>query len=788
MRKDSIFDIATASTVDSTIWKNKKISWDDFSSRIKNPKVTTETFKEYKNLGNTKEGRAQQGRIKDVGGYFGGYLRNGKRSPKNVLHRQLITLDIDYGHENFWNDFKTIFNYEAILHITHSHSSENPRFRLLMPMSREVTTEEYIATSRKIAGLLGIENFDNTTFDINRLMFWPSVSSDVEYICKTQRGEWLDPDEILSMYVDWKDISEWPSNNKTKENRGEKQQDPSEKKGMIGAFCRAYTIEEAIEAFIPDYEKGENDRYTYKKGSTANGVIIYDSKFSYSHHGTDPASGILCNAFDLVRLHKFGDLDNTANSTKSFKAMEEFVRKDKAVKKLIAKEILQSSRNDFRTDADDEDDEIDADWMVELETDAKGKYLTTSKNLNLIFKNDPRLSNLFAYNVFDHRRYITRSAPWREVDDYDLMKNVDYAGARNYVECVYGISNSQKIDDVMSLEFDKNSFNPVEDYLTSLEWDGIERIDELLIDYFGAADNLYTREAIRKTLVGAVARIFRPGIKFDLMLTIVGGQGEGKSFFIKKLGKQWFSDTFMTVHGKDAYEQIQGAWIIEVAELAGLRKADVEAVKHFITKQEDTYRPAYHREPETFKRQCILIGTTNKVDFLRDPTGNRRFLPISTNKYNVKKNIFTELESEVDQIWAEAVALYLNGETLYISDEVAALANQEQNEHSEMDDRTGIVKAYLDTPLPLNWDSMDVLDRRQYIEDQIIPEETFERDYVCIAEIWCECFKKNKEDMSRYNTRDINDILRSLEDWEQKNSTKRFQLYGTQKYYIRKLI
>lgn len=271
------------------------------------------------------------------------------------------------------------------------------------------------------------------------------------------------------------------------------------------------------------------------------------------------------------------------------------------------------------------------------------------------------------------------------------------------------------------------------------------------------------------------------------MLTLVGGQGEGKSYFIKQLGQDWYSDTFITVQGKEAYEQIQGAWIIEVAELAGLRKADVETIKHFITKQEDRYRPSYAREVGDFKRQCILIGTTNKKDFLRDPTGNRRFLPIATNKVMATKNIFTDLKNEVDQIWAEAVVLYSAGEKLYMSDEATDIAMNVQSEHSEVDDRMGLVESYLNTPLPENWDQMDLIDRRTYLEDPLLKKGNFTRDYVCIAEIWCECFKKNKEDMTRYNTRDINDILRSLEVWEPRNSTKRFPIYGTQKFYIRKL-
>ena len=289
-------------------------------------------------------------------------------------------------------------------------------------------------------------------------------------------------------------------------------------------------------------------------------------------------------------------------------------------------------------------------------------------------------------------------------------------------------------------------------------------------------------------MVGAVGRIFRPGIKFDLVLTLVGDQGTGKSTLIKKLGKQWFSDTFMTVQGKEALEQIQGAWLIEMAELSGLRKAEVEAVKHFISKQEDTFRPAYARTSETYLRQCVFFGTTNNKDFLRDPTGNRRFIPVDINQRKATRNIFTELlEDEVDQLWAEAVHMFENGERLFMSEEAEALAKVEQKKHSEVDERKGIIEEYLNVKLPKNWDNMDLYERRNYLEDPLSAKGEIERDYVCMAQVWCECLGKEKEDMDRYKTREINDILRGLEGWEQSKSTKNFSIYGKQKYYSREL-
>ena len=790
MKHDGKINIAIGLSRETKVWKNKKYSWSEFVRRISEVNRTSETFKEY-----MAAPKQEQLKIKDVGGYVGGYLRKGRRNPENVVNRQLATLDIDFAHLTFWDDFTLFYNNAAILHSTHKHCEESPRFRLIMPLSRECTPDEYVAVSRYIAGTLDIDLFDNTTFETNRLMFWPSVPKDVDYYFEYQDGPWVDVDTILESYEDWTDSSLWPTaDRRFKEihDAAKKQEDPEHKKGIIGAFCRTYTVDEAIEKFLSDVytESAIEGRYTYKLGTAASGLITYDGKFAYSHHGTDPAGNKLCNAFDLVRIHKFSHLDSGEETkVKSMRAMDEFVRELPEVKKTIASENLSNAKYDFQEDLDEEDDLLqdNVDWMTELEVDSKGGYLSTASNINLIFANDSRLKGIFKFNSFDQKRYVFENLPWRKVPKPEPVKNVDYSGVRNYLEVIYGITGTLKIEDALSLEFEKRSFNPVLEYLEKQEWDGTKRIDRLLVDYFGADDNIYTHEAIRKMLVGSVSRIYRPGCKFDLVLTLVGDQGTYKSTFIKTLGKEWFSDTFMTVQGKEALEQIQGSWLIEMAELAGLKKAEVEAVKHFISKQEDTFRPAYAKTPETYKRQCTFWGTTNNKEFLRDPSGNRRFMPIDVNPHLIKKDVRFDLEPEVDQIWAEAVHLFKKGEPLFLSKEAEKFAKIEQQIHSEQDERQGMVEKYLDTLLPENWDEMDIFERKTFIEGDLTEEGKIEREYVCIAEIWCECLGKDKKDLNRYASREINDIMRSLGNWEQKKSPRNFKLYGKQKYYERKL-
>lgn len=793
MKHNGTIDIALGMGARSKVWKNKSFNWSNFVKKLQEPLHTNETFKEF--IASSKQ---EQSKIKDVGGYVGGYLRQGRRKPENVVHRQLMTLDIDFAHKDFWQDFILEFSNAAVLHATHKHSEASPRYRLIMPMSREAAPDEYVAVSRCVAGVLGIDLFDNTTFQPERLMFWPSTPKDVEYYVEVQDGPWIDVDEVLDSYIDWTDTSLWPTADRRFQEvktHIQKQQDPEEKKGIVGAFCRSFSISVAIDTFLTkEYVHAQDDRYTYLKGSAAAGLITYDDKFAYSHHGTDPTGGKLCNAFDLVRVHKFGhlDTDNVDRNTKpkSFTAMEQYATTLKEVKKVIATEKMTEARYDF---VDDGPEEVslnpdDIDWMEDLEVDGKGKYLSTANNINLIFASDVRLKDLFKHNDFDGKRYVCGSLPWRRVAKEEPVKNVDYSGVRNYIESIYGIVGNLKIDDSMSLEFEKNSFHPVQGYLQSLEWDKKERVDTLLVDYFGVEDTIYSREAIRKTLVGAVGRILHPGIKFDLVLTLVGGQGTGKSTLVKKLGMEWFSDTFMTVQGKEALEQIQGAWIIEMAELSGLRKAEVEAVKHFISKQEDTFRPAYARSSETYLRQCVFIGTTNNKDFLRDPSGNRRFIPIDIDIALATRDIFTDLtQAEVDQVWAEAVKMYKAGEPLFMSNEAVIMARDEQERHSETDYRRGIIEDYLNKELPGDWDDRDIDERRTFLSqtaDELSPK-TERRKFVCVAEIWCECLGKNKEDMDRYKTREVNDMLRSLDEWNQSKSTKNFAIYGKQKYYYR---
>jgi hypothetical protein len=329
----------------------------------------------------------------------------------------------------------------------------------------------------------------------------------------------------------------------------------------------------------------------------------------------------------------------------------------------------------------------------------------------------------------------------------------------------------------------------VRDYLDALEWDGEERVESLLIDYLGAEDNAYVRAVTRKSMMAAIARIYRPGVKFDNVLVLVGQEGVGKSEILYRLGGDWFNDSLTTVHGKEAYEQLQGAWLIEMAELAGLKKAEVETVKHFISKRVDRYRVAYGRRTEDFPRQCIFFGTTNKIDFLKGQNGDRRFWPVVVRAVAPTKNLFKDLnKEEIAKIWAEAKYYYETGEKLVLDAEMELLAKEVQTEHIEFDDRVGLIREYLKKPITEDWKDLDVFERRSYLngDDDLVAEGTVQRTRVCVAEIWQEVFGGSIKDMTRYNVIDIHNMMQNMKDWEKYNGKLRFGFYGVQRGYVLK--
>lgn len=788
LKYDGILTIATGRSRKETNWKNREMLWSELVKRLNSTIRTSETYEEYKKLS-----KAKRDEIKDVGGFVGGTLKGGRRKADAVVWRQIVTLDADYVKGDLWAGVETMFGYGCVMYSTHSHSPSNPRLRLVIPLKRAVTPDEYGAIARRIAADLGIDFFDDTTYQAHRLMYWPSTSFDGEFVFKVLDKPWLDPDEVLKRYPDWRDSSYWPESSRTRLQRkrqAEKQGNPLEKNGLVGAFCRTYSIHEAIEKFLSDIYSPCDDpnRYTYLPGTSSGGLVVYENGlFAYSHHGSDPASEKLCNAFDLVRLHKFGELDEEAkegtpvNKLPSYLAMQEMIVKDAQVKKQIASERMAQASEDFQEE-----------WQANLEINNKGELKNTLTNMILILRHDSALNGIF-YNEFRGGIDVEGQVPWKRLKAG--WNKTDEASLAGYIDEKYKLYSPGRLKEATLKVAVERSMHPVKDYLYGLpQWDGVKRVDELLIKYLGAEDNEYTRSVMRKSLVAAVARVMQPGIKFDTVLVLNGPQGVGKSTLFAKLAGRFFSDSLSIsdMRDKTAAEKLQGYWIIEIGELAGIRKVDEETLKSFITRQDDKYRASYGYAVEDHPRQCIIVGTTNQeAGFLRDVTGGRRFWPVKTP--GGQKKPWDIKDEEVKQIWAETMVLYNKGESLILPDSLIEEAEKAQIEALESDEREGLVREYLDKLLPSNWDDMDIYERRSFIRGDEFSKEivgTVKRDKVCAMEIWCELFGKEPSAMRKIDSYEINAILRKIEGWEKYTGNKqgrvRVPLYGIQRVFVRK--
>ena len=791
---DACLTIAVGRSRMDKHWKNKEIMWSDFVRRLSETQRTSETIAEYKKLSKT-----EQSRIKDVGGFVGGGLRGGRRTAESVVSRQLLTLDADFAQPDFWDLVMfTLESPAAVIYSTHKHTPEKPRLRLVLPLSRPVSPDEYQAIARRVAADIDIEQFDDTTYQPHRLMFWPSTPVDGEYVFEFNDDVFLDADKWLARYEDWHDQSQWPESSRVHaeiRRSAERQEDPLTKKGIVGAFCRTYTVTEAMDAFLPGVyaQCAADDRYTYTAGTSAAGAVVYDDgKFLFSHHSTDPCSGKLVNAFDLVRIHKFRTRDEDAapetppGRLPSYKAMQELAAADDRVRVTIGEERLAEVRQDF---APEEGGAEDNSWLTQMDVTKMGGYESTAKNVKLILEHDPALRGTAAIDDFAHRIVVLRDLPWRPRERSTTWMDSDDSSLRNYLEEIYGIRGKSTVEDALSEVTTRHAFNPLKDYLLGLTWDGVPRLDTVFIDYLGAEDTEFNRTITRKTLAAAVGRALEPGIKFDTVLTLIGKQGQGKTSLVRKLAHGWHSESLVTVQGKDAMEHIQGFWLIELGELAAIRKADFELVKQFISKQEDSFRAAYGRRTERYPRQCIFIATTNIADFIRDQTGGRRWWPMQVDRERQKMSHFEHLtEDVVGQIWAEAVDAFKGGEPLHLDGRMEVIARELQEAHTDESPLAGLIRDYADKLIPANWNSLDVGERRDFIHGDgldmmpgIVP-----RNRICALEVWVELLNGDPKKLTRAQSIEINDVLRKMDGWEQPLGGIRFPHYGVQKGFFRR--
>lgn len=799
MQNNRMLHISTAGSRKAIQWPGSTIMWSEFTEKLSTPVRGDETLEQYLAFP-----KAQQDELKDIGGFVGGTLRENRRKQDHVEGRDLLTLDLDNIPAGQTDDILRRvggLGCAAAVYSTRKHSGYAPRLRVIVPVDRTATADEYEPAARKLASLIGIEFCDPTTFEPHRLMYWPSCCCDSQYVYQVYDKPFCSLDGLLGMYGDWKDVTQWPQvpgAEAMERRRLAKQEDPTTKRGIIGAFCRTYGIVEAMERFIPGMyeETATTGRYTYTGGETTGGAIVYDGGlFLYSHHSHDPCCGQLVNAFDLVRLHMYGDKDAAAkegtpvNKLPSFAAMSKLAVADKAVADRMAREKHDEAMAAFASaEGATVTNPENLDWLGQLAVDGNGNYKKTVNNIILVLQNDPLLKGRIVTDEFAGRGLVLGAVPWNKETGKRLWTDTDISGFYWYMETYYGITARNNMTDALAIVGEQNKINEVKQYLQNLAWDGVKRVDTLLSVYLGADDTPYTRAVMRKSLCAAVARAVVGGVKYDNMPIITGPQGIGKSTFLANLGKAWFSDSLTSFEGKDAAELIQGTWINEVGELTAFTKQETSAIKQFLSKCYDIYRAAYGRQTEKHPRRCVFFGTSNDNEFLKDATGNRRFWPVDVGLHPAQKSIWTDMPQEVDQIWAEAYMYWAMGEPLYLSKEIEAMAMEQQENHRELSGKEGVIQDFLERPIPSNWDQLTIGQRRQFLNGFLQHDESVElvkRNKVCAVEIWEECYGGEKRYMKRSDSTEINNILLSTKGWKRIKTPRRFGPYGNQKGFER---
>lgn len=399
-----------------------------------------------------------------------------------------------------------------------------------------------------------------------------------------------------------------------------------------------------------------------------------------------------------------------------------------------------------------------------LEASTNGKPLSTINNAVLILKYDPLFWNNIRDNLFRERIELFGKMPWSR--NSTAITDKDDIHIRHYIEKTYSFRNDKAIRDAMQIVASENEYHPVRNYLLSLKWDGKSRIREALPRYLGTSGSDYEYECLKLFMSGAISRIFKPGCKFEYMLCLVGGQGAGKSTFIRFLcmNDQWFTDDIKRLDDEKVYEHLSGHWICEMAEMiAVLNTKYNEATKAFLSRQYDSYRKPYAARAEDIARQCVFAGTSNVVNFLPlDRSGNRRFLPIMCDASKAETHILeneTESREYIKQMWAEMMGIYKTGNIiLKLPKEIEKNLIEYQRPFMQEDTWTGIIQEWLDNT---------------------------SNDLVCVQQIYNEALKESGKPRN-HDAREIGLIMNgTITGWKAYPNPRNIPGYGKQRGWVR---
>ncbi len=399
-----------------------------------------------------------------------------------------------------------------------------------------------------------------------------------------------------------------------------------------------------------------------------------------------------------------------------------------------------------------------------LDTTEKGKVRQSIQNCKYVLEHDPCLKGAICRNEMFCLVDIVKPMPWKRRGAH--MTDTDVNNLALYLEKHYGLTSDRVIAKAVDIVANDNSFHPIIDYLESLTWDGIPRIQHMLTHFFGAEDVEYTGEMMKMHMLGAISRLYEPGKKYDMMLCLVGGQGTGKSTFFRYLAikDEWFTDDMKRIDDKKVYEYLQGHWIVEMSEMNAVANAkSIEETKSFLSRQKDTYRIPYERRAEDRYRQCVFCGTSNDLAFLPfDRTGNRRFGPVKVYPEKAEVTIYHDEEESrnyIIQAWAEAMVIYKTEDfRLTFSSEMEDYVKLLQREFMPEDTQTGMIQAFLDE---------------------------YEEDYVCSTIIYQQVFHQEGI-VPKWQSKEIGDLMdHDIVGWSKHGNHRFGGGLGTQRSWKR---
>lgn len=654
---------------------------------------------------------------KEQGLYFlSGKMQGTKRNDQNLIEKDLIVLDYDALSENFTPEtfynalIEKIGNYSFMAYPTISHTTETPKYRVIIPLQSPINNnkEIYKDAVTYLTNCIGLEH-DSSAKKWSQLQGMP-VHENMNMIHVTPLKFEYDSKILM--------VERWAQRNRSK---------LVEYNFYLNAhmvLTRAVVSQELTQV---QAETCVTILSNNNPEQIENNIQKIRTEIKSAQRLDDPLSYFRLNA-SIIEF--FEGLPPTVQGTET-------------------------------------------NWISALKRSDNGYYFKTIPNLKAILINDPALKDLFMFNEFSGEIEKGAVAPWdryfmKQLSDNDLSK------MRVYIAETWGIEyGKDTLLDVLQDVAELSSYHPIKSMIELSPWDGVPRAETIFSDYLGANNDLYMRTVARKWLSAAVARIYSPGVKFEIVPVITGRQGAGKSTLAQKLGGDHFRDDLANLKSKDAKEFLKASWIIELSELSAMRRTEMDEVKAFLSSKTDRYRPSYGRITVDVPRTCVFIGTSNDSEFLKDVTGNRRFYPIPIGQAP-EKDVFTLDKDTVQQIWAEAYTFYQAGEELFMPKEIEELAEDYRSEAESEDPIKTSIYQYLEIPLPEDWETYNNERKRLYIQEIINNDYqhkgTLQRVRVSTREITNELFCTNtgEELRGRSMTKNISNIMNNHPDWNRK--------------------